>query len=64
MTDVGDRLLLVLIAATGLGSLLMWWGGFVEAEVEGTRAYVFGGFLLLIFLAALVLIWRSYQQMD
>lgn len=63
MTDLGDRMLLLLIAGTGLGSLLMWWGGFVVAEVEGFRAYAFGALLLVIFLAALVLVWRSFRGM-
>lgn len=64
MSDLGDRVLFLVIAGTGLGSLLMWWGGFVEAEVQGLRAYAFGGLLFVIFAAALILVWRSFRRME
>ena len=61
MADIDDRTLLLVIAATALGSVLMWWGGIVEAEHDGTIELMFGGFLVLMLLVALLMLWQSYR---
>jgi len=64
MSDLSDRLLLLVIVGTALGSLIVWWSGFVEAEVVGILDFLLGSFLAVIFLAALVLAWRSAKRTE
>lgn len=64
MTNFTDRILLVVIASTALGSLFMWLSGFVEAEVSGTNELLFRGMLIVLFVATMVLIWRSAQTTE
>lgn len=65
MTDLGDRLVVVLIAATGFAVLIVGWaGGLIEAEVPGVSQYVLLGLLGFAFLAVLVGIWTAFGEVD
>lgn len=65
MTDYGDRLLIMLVAATGLAVLFVGWaGGLVEGTLAGTTETVVLAILGVVFLLVLVGIWRELGETE
>lgn len=65
MTEVTDRLLILLIAAGGFGSLLVGWlGGFVIPSTGGQLETVLMGVLILVFVAILIGIWIEFNSIN
>ncbi|GAB3036982.1 hypothetical protein [Natronobiforma cellulositropha] len=65
MGTFSDRLVIVLIAATGLAVLLVGWaGGLVEAQVSGWLETALLALLALGFLAALVGVWFEFGSLE
>lgn len=65
MSQLGDRLVILLIAATGFAVLVAGWaGGLVEAEAPfgWEHALLIG--LLLVFLLVLIGFWTEFNLID
>lgn len=65
MNDLGDRLVILLIAATGFAVLLTGWaGGLIEAEAPiGWEIALIGGLVLLVLLV-LAGFWTEFSLID
>ncbi|WP_436345177.1 hypothetical protein [Natronorubrum sp. FCH18a] len=65
MNQLGDRLVILLIAATGFAVLIAGWaGGLVEAEAPiGWEIALIGGLFLLLILV-LVGFWTEFSLID
>lgn len=65
MSELTDRLLILLIVAVSLGGLLIGWiGGFVVPALSGWRQTVGMAVLLLLFVAILIGIWFEFDRVD
>ncbi|WP_226483190.1 hypothetical protein [Natrinema amylolyticum] len=65
MTEFTDRLLILLIAAVGFGSLLVgWFGGFVIPSTSGQLETVLMGVLVALFVAILIGIWVEFNRVS
>lgn len=63
--DLGDRLLLLVVAATALFVLVLGWAaGLVEAELSGWADTLVLSALALLFLAVLVGIWFEFNDIE
>lgn len=63
MGELSDRLLILIVAGTGLAVLLVGWaGGLVEAELAGMTESVVLGVLGLLFVAVLIGIWVEFGR--
>lgn len=58
MTALGDRLVIMLIAVTGLAGLFAWWSGWIEGALGGSLEWLMRGVLIIIFLLLVAFIWR------
>ncbi|WP_247002554.1 hypothetical protein [Halosolutus gelatinilyticus] len=65
MSELTDRLMILVIAATGLLVLIAGWaGGLVEAELAGLpETLVLGGLFVLLVLA-LVGVWYEFNHTE
>lgn len=65
MSALSDRLLILLIAVVGLGSIIFaWFGGLAEAELGGlTQLWAFVG-LGVVLLIVLVGVWLEATHID
>lgn len=65
MTEFTDRLVMLIIAATGLAVLVLGWtGGLIEAELEGTTETVLLAGVGLLFLGLLIAVWIEFSRID
>ncbi|WP_207588050.1 hypothetical protein [Halomontanus rarus] len=65
MGELSDRLLILIVAGTGLAVLLAGWGGgLTEATVGGTTESVVLCVLALFFVATLVGIQLEFDRVD
>lgn len=65
MAELADRLVILVVAATGLAVLIVGWaGGLVEAELAGWLENAVFLALGLLFLGALVGIWHEFNEID
>lgn len=65
MSDLGDRLIILLLAATVLGSLLLGFGGaFVVAEVPRWAQLASLGVIVLAILVLLAVTWAEFDLID
>jgi len=64
LQDVGDRIMIMVVVATGFAVIFAWWSGFVEAEIGGVSEYLIRGGLIALFLVLMVVIWRRFEAMD
>lgn len=65
MAELADRLVILIVAATGLAVLILGWaGGLVEAELAGWLETGLFFLLGLLFLGALVGIWHEFNEID
>ena len=63
MKELGERLVILLMAATLLlGVLVGWFGAFVEAELASE--YLLYGGLGVVFVAILVGVWWGFDVVD
>lgn len=58
MTALGDRLVILLIAITGIAGVFAFWSGYIEAMFEGWLKWGLRGLTVLIFLILVAVIWR------
>ena len=65
MTELGDRLVILVIAVTGLLVLgLGWAGGLIEAEASALgEVAMFGGLALLVVLIVVGL-WKGFDKIN
>lgn len=65
MSEFTDRLLLLIIAVVGLGSLTVaWFGGFVVASASGWMRTAGLVVLVALFLLALIGVWHEFNDID
>ncbi len=65
MTELTDRLLILLVAAGAFGSLLVGWlGGFVIPSTGGQIETVLMGALIALFVAIVIGIWIEFSNID
>lgn len=65
MSEFTDRLLLLIIAIVGLGSLIVAWiGGFVVAGMSGMTETIGLAVLVSLFLIALIGVWHEFNEID
>ncbi|WP_226479091.1 hypothetical protein [Natrinema amylolyticum] len=65
MSEFTDRLLILIIAVVGLGSLIVaWFGGFVVAGMGGWMRTVGLAALVGLFLLSLVAVWHEFNDID
>ncbi|SEV88652.1 hypothetical protein [Natrinema salifodinae] len=65
MGEFTDRLLILIIAVVGLGSLIIaWLGGFVVAEMGGWMEIGGLAVLVVLFLVALVGVWHEFNTVE
>lgn len=65
MTDLGDRLLIMIVAATGLAVLFVGWaGGLAESALAGTTETVVLSVLGAAFLLVLAGAWREFGRTE
>ncbi|WP_222918922.1 hypothetical protein [Natrinema sp. SYSU A 869] len=65
MSEFTDRLLILIIAVVGLGSLIVaWFGGFVMAGMAGWMQTVGLAALVALFLLSLVAVWHEFNDID
>ncbi|WP_254766961.1 hypothetical protein [Salinilacihabitans rarus] len=63
MSELGDRILLLIVAATGVSVLIAGWaGGLVEAEAGGWTELALFGFLGFLVFVLLVGLWRGFGE--
>lgn len=62
MSAIGDRLVILLIVATGLAGLFAWWSGFVEGVFGGWTEWGIRAVLAIVFLALIVAVWRRSRM--
>lgn len=65
MYKITDRLVILVLAATGFAVLIMGWaGGLVQAELGGFAETAVLGALVVLFVLALAAIWREFGRVD
>jgi uncharacterized membrane protein (DUF485 family) len=65
MGEFSDRLIVLLVAATGLLVFLLGWtGGLVEAAIGGVTENVLFAVLALLFLIVLSGIWYEFRASE
>ncbi len=65
MGEYTDRLMILLIAVGGLGTLIVaWFGGFIVAGTSGWVETVGLTLLVLLFVGVLVGIWHEFNTTD
>ncbi|WP_408958222.1 hypothetical protein [Natrinema sp. 74] len=65
MGEFTDRLMILLIAVAGLGSLIIaWFGGFIVSGTAGWIENVGLAVLVLLFVGVLVGIWHEFNTTD
>lgn len=65
MSDITDRLLILLIVAVTLGGMLVGWvGGFIVPALSGWRETVGMAVLFFVFVAILIGIWFEFGRID
>ncbi|WP_440763815.1 hypothetical protein [Natronorubrum sp. DTA7] len=65
MSQLGDRLVILLIAATGFAVLIAGWaGGLVEAEAPIGWEFALMGGLFLLLILVLIGFWMEFSLID
>lgn len=65
MSEFTDRLLILIVAIVGLGSLIVAWiGGFVVGEMSGWMRTLGLAVLVALFLVVLVGVWHEFDEID
>ena len=65
MTDLGDRLIILLLAVIVLGSLILgFWGAFVVAEVPRGAQLALLGVIGLLIVGILAFVWMEFDLID
>lgn len=67
MTDFGDRVLVLIIIATGLAGLFGWVTGTYlqgEARIEGIERFFIHAALIAIYFLILLGLWKALQRID
>ena len=57
MTALGDRLVILIIAVTGIAGLFAFWSGFIEGMVEGWLKWALRAAMILLFLLLIGFVW-------
>lgn len=64
MSRLGDRLLLLVMAATALGGLLWWVGSYIDALVDGPARVALLVAAGAVYLLVLVGVWLEFVHID
>lgn len=65
MSEFTDRLLILLIAVVGLGSLIIaWFGGFIVEGTSGMTQTIGLAVLVLLFIGAVIGVWHEFNEVD
>ncbi len=64
MSALGDRLVIMIIALTGLAGLFAFWSGYLEGQVSEPMEWVLRGMLVLLFVIIMLYIWRRSRMTD
>ncbi|QLK26396.1 hypothetical protein HYG81_01890 [Natrinema zhouii] len=65
MSEFTDRLLILIIAVVGLGSMIVaWLGGYIVAEMSGMTETVGLAVLVLLFIGALIGVWHEFNDIN
>lgn len=63
MTDLGDRILVLIVVATGLAGLFGWVGG-TFLEVSGTELVLAWVVLMVAYFLVLLGVWQLFKRVD
>ena len=64
MKELGVRVLVLIVAATALGTLIMWFGAFLSGLTAGWAQYAVLGLLGILYVAVLIGVWKSFDMIN
>ena len=63
MTDLGDRVLVLIVVATGMAGLF-GWGTAMLVDLDGVERYLVHAGLIVVYFVILLGVWETLQRID
>ncbi len=61
MKDLGQRVLILVIATISLGTLIMWMGAFFVGDLSTRTWQALLGIITVVFIGAMVVVWEMFD---